>query len=328
MIKLTKPLNLLIDRRWNGNHGIGRYSRELVAKILQPNVEFLDSGNPLSLIQMGTSSFKAFKYNAFYSPGFVPMLGHAKQLITIHDLILLRSEIADRTKTNFFNRLLLPLIRDGAVKIVSVSKSSQLEIANWAGIQREEIEIVSNGLSKAFIEFGNKLPSNIERKSLIFVGNMKKHKNFQLFADAVNLLPGSWRIRLVGPNLNHNLINVRHKVSNYWNISDSELASLYNKSEILVNTSSYEGFGMPLLEGGYLGCKIVHLGVLPTIQEILGEDSFHTDGSNSPNLLADLLFYVNELEQIREVRKGLLDEYSWEKSGKRLSQLISSFEKD
>lgn len=320
-------MNLLVDRRWYGNHGIGRYSRELITRLSQPSIDFLESGNPLSLTQIALSSFKSLNCKVFYSPGFVPLLGFGQQLITIHDLILLRSDISDRSKSIYFNHFLLPLIRHGAIKIVTVSKSSQIEIAEWTGIQRDEIEIVTNGLSEPFIESGKRISSTRERKSLIYIGNMKKHKNFQLFVDAVNLLPGSWRVILVGPNLNHNLIHSRHKVKKYWNISDSELAELYNHSEILVNTSSYEGFGMPFLEGGYLGCKIVHLGILPSIQEIMDEDSFHTDGSSSPYLLADLLCHVSELEQIREVRKNLSEKYSWEKSAKQLNKLISNFEK-
>ncbi len=328
MSKRVHPISLLVDRRWSGNHGIGRYSRELVSRIEFSNMDFLDSRNPLSLTQVGVSSAKFFKFNMFYSPGYVPMIGSGQQLITIHDLILLRSGIVDRSKSLYFNRFLLPRIRHGAIKLVTVSRSSQIEIADWAGIQTEEIEIVRNGLSKPFIEYAEKFPYVREKRSLIFVGNMKHHKNFKLFANAVNLLPGSWSIRLVGPDLNRNLIDARHKVKSYWNISDSELASLYSKSGILVNTSSYEGFGMSLLEGGYLGCKIVHLGVLPTIHEILDEDTFHTEGSYSPRLLADLLLYADEVDQILGVRKQLAHSYSWEESGKCLNRLICRFEMD
>ena len=51
---------------------------------------------------------------------------------------------------------------------------------------------------------------------------------------------------------------------NAWNnvisvgyISDEELASLYSGALALIFTSSYEGFGLPLLEAMACGCPVV-----------------------------------------------------------------------
>ncbi len=316
--------SLLVDRRWEGNTGIGRYSRELLPKISSFTAGYLSYGNPVSIKQMGVSIIRAQHFAKFYSPGYVPILGLKRQLVTIHDLILLEPEIGSNSKQIFFNRIVLPRIKDGTVRVVTVSKSSQEQIADWASIEKENISIVPNGLSAEIIEFAGKACINRVERTLVFVGNMKKHKNFWLFAEAVNLLPGSWTIRLVGPGLNVGLIDARHQVQSYWNISDSELAHIYANSSILVNTSSFEGFGMSFLEGGYLGCKIVHLGVLPTVVDILGKDTFHTRGSFSAKDLADLILEVNSMPESHNVREFLARDYSWEKSGKILSEILGT----
>ncbi len=315
--------NLLVDRRWVGNTGIGRYSREMIPQISFLIDGYLDGGNPISLMQMGASSVKGLQFAKFYSPGYVPLMGIKRQCITIHDLILLDPAIGNRAKFLFFNQLVLPRIKHGMLKVITVSRSSQKEIAEWANISKEQIAIVPNGLSSQILEAGRSMPDFRHKRSLVFVGNMKKHKNFSLFTDAVNLLPGSWKITLVGPQLSVAHIENRHEVKSCWNISDRELASIYANSSILVNTSSLEGFGMSFLEGGYLGCKVIHLGVLPSVQEILGEDSFHTDGSYSPRDLADLISYVSEETTQPNVREFLTAEYSWKNSGKILAKILS-----
>lgn len=314
---------LLVDRRWEGNTGIGRYSRELIPRISGLVDDYLEGGNPVSLKQMGLSFIRGQRFANFYSPGYVPLFGVSRQLITIHDLILLEPEIRDKSKFLFFNQIILPRIKDGSVQVITVSKTSRQAISDWASISEENIVIVPNGLSAGMLQIGNELSIVRSERSLVFVGNMKKHKNFRLFAEAVNLLRDSWKVRLVGPNLDRDLIDKRHEVLTYWNISDYELGSIYNDSSILVNTSSHEGFGMSFLEGGYLGCKIVHLGVLPTVRDILGEDTFHTKGSYSPDHLADLIVQVSREPGVPKVRENLARDYSWEKSGRILIDILT-----
>ena len=258
---------LLADNRWNANSGIGRYSRELIPRVSSLIDGYLDVGNPTSIFAMSTSFFKSRNFAKFYSPGFIPLLGIKSQAITIHDLILANPKMSGVVKPRYFHHYILPRVRDGLIKVITVSNSSQNEIAEWAEIDKEQVPVVPNGISESILVLGEKVSTFRDPKSLIFVGNLRKHKNFLLFQKSVNLLPGSWSINLVGPDLNRSLIDSRHRVETFWNISDKELGHVYLKSSIMVNTSSFEGFGMPFLEGGYLGCKIVHLGVLPSAKE-------------------------------------------------------------
>ena len=315
---------LIVDRRWEGNTGIGRYSRELISRISTIIDGFIDGGIAVSPKQMVLTTLHARHFKNFYSPGYVPLLANKCQVITIHDLILLKPEIVGARKSFFFNKILLPMIRDGIIRVNTVSELSQKEIAEWADIDREHVFIVPNGLSNEILAKGKNIDSIKPAKSLVFVGNMKIHKNFRLFVDAVNLLPGSWEINIVGPKMEIQLIHGRHQVKSYSNIPDIDLAEIYSKSSILVNTSTYEGFGMPILEGGYLGCKVVHLGVLHTVEEILGADSFHTGGSHSPIVLAELINQVSQENQGHAVREYLAKKYSWDLSGNLLKNMLSN----
>ena len=98
---------VLVDRRWEGNTGIGRYSRELIPQISSLADGYLEVGNPVSVKQMSLSFFRGRHFAKCYSPGYVPIFGVNRQLITIHDLILLNPQIGDKSKFIFFNRFLL-----------------------------------------------------------------------------------------------------------------------------------------------------------------------------------------------------------------------------
>ncbi len=207
--------------------------------------------------------------------------------------------------------------------MVTVSHFSKSSIAAWAGISVDDIEVIPNGISEAILKAGETLESTPRGKSVMFVGNVKPHKRFDLFVDAVNMLQEPYSITLVGADLEVRHISERHKVVLLQNVSDDELADAYLKTNVVVVTSLYEGFCMPVLEGAYLGCKIVHLGVLPTVEEIIGEASFSTLGSvNAKALSGEIENATQTLSKLSESeRKLLANRYNWDSSREILRTL-------
>jgi hypothetical protein len=132
MSNFFHPRRLLIDGRWSGNHGIGRYSRELIQRITDLSDGILAGGNPLGIGGIGLGSIKSCGFNAFYSPGYAPLLGVKTQILTIHDLILLNPDIARKSQQIFFNKFILPRIKTGNIKLITVSDESRGQIAAWA----------------------------------------------------------------------------------------------------------------------------------------------------------------------------------------------------
>ena len=51
------------------------------------------------------------------------------------------------------------------------------------------------------------------------------------------------------------LVNANIKI--YDRVSSEELINMYARAEVLVSLSVYEGFGIPVLEGLYSGCKVI-----------------------------------------------------------------------
>lgn len=318
------PSTAFFDNRWVGNNGIGRYSYEIGIRLDSESIRFILGDNPTKLNEMFPIFRKLECTELFYSPGYIASPRFKMQIITIHDLILLKPSIGSTLQRFYFNHYLKPKIRNGIIKVVTVSENSRLELARWAQIPLKDITIVSNGLSDALFMAGKNLLREKRGKTLIYVGNNKPHKNFDLLIDATRYLEDEWRIILVGSDLGNNGIPSKHKVEYYSNVSDEKLASLYLESDLLVTTSLYEGFCMPVLESTYLGCKVVHLGLLPTISEIIGNSSFSTKGSTSPEVLAKIIKLAHESSfTISESwRKELAVRFNWDQSAQIVKSLI------
>lgn len=318
------PSIAFFDNRWVGKNGIGRYSHEIGTRINSESIKFVTGGIPTRLHEI-FPIYKNLDYTKlFYSPGYIASPRFKRQIITIHDLILLKPSIGSTLQRLYFNLYLKPKIRNGYIKVVTVSETSRHELARWAQISLKDISIVSNGLSEAFLSAGNNLVREKRGRSLIYVGNNKPHKNFDLLIDATRYLKHEWRIILVGSDLDKNAIPNKHKVECHSNISDEKLASLYLESDLLVTTSLFEGFCVPVLEGTYLGCKVVHLGVLPTISEIIGDSSFSTAGSTSPEVLAKIIMHAHEssLKMSESSRKDLTARFNWDKSAQVVKSML------
>ena len=312
------------DNRWVGKNGIGRYSHEIGTRIDSENIRFITGGIPTRLHEIFPIYRNLDYTKLLYSPGYIASPGFKKQIITIHDLILLKPSIGSRLQRLYFNLYLKPKIRNGSIKVVTVSESSRFELATWAQVSLNNISIISNGLSGALLSAGKNLVREKRGRSLIYVGNDKPHKNIELLIDAARYLKHDWTMILVGSGLDKYAMPDNHKVEYYSNISDEKLASLYLESDLLVTTSLFEGFCMPVLEGAYLGCKVVHLGVLPTISEIVGDASFSTAGDKSPKELAEVMQMANASPPrfSESSRLNLASRFNWEKSAQVVSSML------
>jgi glycosyltransferase involved in cell wall biosynthesis len=106
----------------------------------------------------------------------------------------------------------------------------------------------------------------LPEKFILYVGDRRPHKNIKRIIDLFTLLkednsyPGS--LLLVGSTKNHDF-NVEDYVGNRPDIQvvglvdDSSLATLYQRMDALVFLSKYEGFGLPVVEAGLFGKKMI-----------------------------------------------------------------------
>src|SRR5688572_20895584 len=97
---------ILFDGRWQGTHGIGRFSTEILSRLQQ--VDVLKTGpKPLSLKNMVWQPYQLShyknQYDVFFTPGFNPVLHSPIPFaMTIHDLIHLEYPGKNALAKRFF----------------------------------------------------------------------------------------------------------------------------------------------------------------------------------------------------------------------------------
>ena len=110
-------------------------------------------------------------------------------------------------------------------------------------------------------------------------------------------------------------------------VSDEELGKLYQNALFSIYPSLYEGFGLPPLESMTFGCPVISSDI-PALREVDGDAVLYADPFN----IHDMTEKMNRMLQDENLRtelriKGLeqVKKYSWEKSAKKVMEIIKLF---
>lgn len=165
--------------------------------------------------------------------------------------------------------------------IVCISENTKRDLQHFLpDIPSDRIRVIYNGVSDDYrplplSDFHIPLP--FEKYSFIlFVGARSRYKNFE-FA-VTSLAETRFNLVIVGAPLNqdeHALLNRVLGSDRYHctgRITNEHLNFLYNCAFALLYPSSYEGFGIPVIEAQKAGCPVIAFNA-SSIPEIIGDKS-------------------------------------------------------
>lgn len=235
---------------------------------------------------------------------------NAINVVTVHDFI---HELYYSGFRKFLNSYLKKRAINSADAIITVSKNTKFDLLKlYPGISENKIIVIYNGVSDDFYL----IDSNSDTSNyFLFVGSREYYKNFDFTVKCV-ANNSSKDLYIVGGNLNRNEIDFlntylpgRWKLFTY--ISNEKLNILYNNAYALLYLSSYEGFGIPILEAMKCGCPFIALNA-SSIPEVAGDA-----GVLLPKL--DFNHFLVALSHIDENRSLIIEKgfvqvskFSWE----------------
>ena len=295
-------MKLFIDCRMIGSGGIGSYLSALLPFFIN-DFDCILLGKPDTLneyksdikVQVIETDVKPFSINElltfpktiiniinscdiYYSPYFnIPKGIKIPVCTTIHDVLFLDiPKLAGKTGT-LIRKWFYQHACNKSNIIFTVSEFSKNRIEKHLQNCQGKIIITYNAVPQWF---KTKKHPTVKDGSILFVGNIKKHKGLSTLLDAISIVHNSGiktKLKIVGNSENFRTgdeeiakkiqsLSEDHVIFTGY-ISEQELQDNYASANLLVQPSFYEGFGMPPLEALSLGTNVI-ISDIPVFKEI------------------------------------------------------------
>jgi glycosyltransferase involved in cell wall biosynthesis len=245
-----------------------------------------------------------------------------KVIVTVHDIIPLATNQYKNTLekiTYFFIKLALK----NAAHIIVDSEHTKSDIIKHVRYPKEKITVIYLGVDKK--EFYQKKIQKQEN-TILYVGSDAKRKNIELIIKALAILKKeipTIRFIKVGQAQDNPMRAKLKRLTEELNVTDhivwkdyvENLADEYNRANMFVFPSLYEGFGFPVLEAMACGCPVITT-KRASLSELAGDAALFIDGT-SPQELAKK---IKQLLRDKKLQKRLQKEgakqaakFTWEK---------------
>jgi glycosyltransferase involved in cell wall biosynthesis len=219
------------------------------------------------------------------------LLDGSRTILTNHDCGYLRHSRGWRRWLLRRFWLELPVSRVAAV--TTVSNQIKQEIVRYTGCSADKVHVIPNASSPAFKATPKLFEST--RPRILQVGTAW-NKNLARLIEAVDGL--ACTLVVVGPLDHAKLRRLRERRIDFENYVDLTLPALvrqYELCDMVVFTSLYEGFGVPLLEAQAVGRPIV-TSDLPPMSEIAGDGASLVNPTDVQDIRAAIVRVCTDAE--------------------------------
>ncbi|QNF34992.1 glycosyltransferase family 4 protein [Adhaeribacter swui] len=271
-----------------------------------------------------------------------------KRIVIIHDV----NHIALSNTLSLIKRIYAQFVIYSALqlsdKIITVSEFSKKEIQKYFPAFTRHIYTIPLGVDKNQFHLFSEMEQNrilikynLPDYYILYVGNVKPHKNLQVLIKAFALLKKEEKFKnyklvivgkkegfITGDNNISNLIDALHIFPDIiftGFVAQPDLPILYAQAKLFVFPSLYEGFGLPPLEAMACGCPVIaaNAASLPEIYKDAALFFNPDDALELNNTMMKLLYNVELRQHMIEKGLQLAAEHNWDKTAETLLNIIN-----
>ncbi len=261
------------------------------------------------------------------SPDYIHFDSNTKVIVTVHDVIFKAfpeshtSEAIEQTEKQFGTFL------NKAAKIICCSQSTINDLVKFFGVSKERLALIYQGVDKSIFyplgtqeeeaALGTLKIKGIERPFILFVGTIEPRKNLE------NILRALKKLRLSKEFLGKLVIignrgwmsegidalveelDLKEAVIFLGHVSDQELRYFYNKTEVFVFPSFYEGFGFPIVEAFSCGAAVVTSNV-SSCAELAADAALTVEPNDSEDIAKAISRIIHDTDLKKNLREKAL----------------------
>lgn len=210
--------------------------------------------------------------------------------------------------------------------IICVSENTKKDLIKFLpDVDQSKIKVIYHGVSDEFFRLENPVFNLIENfpkleniNYIIFVGDRSKYKNFNIVIEVMKQLKDFKLVVIGGKNFTKEeeliLSEINERIIHLKGLDSNKLNVLYNNAFCMLYPSSYEGFGIPVLEAMKSGCPVVST-KMSSIPEVAGEAGLLVNEINVENFILEIVKLKDVSFRNEIIEKGLNQsgKFSWDK---------------
>ena len=273
-------------------------------ELVPDSVEPIELGTRSRELRMGLTLPRVLRRlgAALVHPQYaVPLRASCPAVVTIHDLSFEGDAALMNRKDRFVFRRIVPRAVRRAARVLTVSERTKRDLVARYGVPDERVVVTPNGVDPAF------RPGEGTHDYVLAVGAIQERKNQLAALEAANAagLP----LVVAGPTKDASLATELRRrgarLEGY--VSQERLAELYRGAVCLVQTSRYEGFGLPVVEAMASGTPVVALRE-PALVEVARDAAVFVD---EPHLADGIARARTERDRLVEAGLERARSFSW-----------------
>ncbi len=279
--------------------------------LVPPGVEALELGTASQELRMALTLPRLLRRVGaalVHTQYALPLRAPCPAVVTIHDLSFERRASLMPLRHRLVFRRVVPRAARRARRVLTVSERTRLDLAELYGVPAERVVVTPNGVDPAFG------PAAVAAGGYVLsVGAIEPRKN-QLAALLAAREAGLPFVH-VGPAKDESTTRLLREggadLRGYVEIG--ELAELYRGAACLVQTSHYEGFGLPVLEAMASGTPVVTVRD-EALLEVVGDAAVVVEDDG---IAAGILRTLAEREQLAAAGLERARLFSWRAAAER-----------
>jgi glycosyltransferase involved in cell wall biosynthesis len=343
---------ITVDARMVGASGIGTYLANLLPRLIaaRPGWHFTLLGNRdelyahdwsrapnISLVRCTAPIYGIREQiqlaaripgdsDLVWSPHYnIPLAYRGRLLVTIHDVChVALPDLVEGIHRRAYTRIMLNRVKRKADRILFPSEFTAREFRRLVGSTASASAVVPYGVSPRWFDV-RPIERPHARPYVLFVGNVKPHKNLGTLIQAFGRIAASIPHDLVIVGKDSGFLTgdspalaiaaaQGDRVHFTGQVPAGTLEQFIAHADVLVLPSLYEGFGLPPLEAMACGCPTIvsSAGSLP---EVCGDASLYFDPTDDRQLASTLLRALSSEETRRDLQQRgarQASRYTWD----------------